>query len=50
MKDIAAENYDLPLSLLQSKGNTSVVPLHWEKHVLYLLDQRLLPHEENWLE
>jgi methylthioribose-1-phosphate isomerase len=49
MKDIAAENYDLPLSLLQSKGNTSVVPLRWEKHVLYLLDQRLLPHEETWL-
>jgi len=49
MKDIAAENYDLPLSLLQSKGNTSVVPLRWEKHVLYLLDQRSLPHEETWL-
>ncbi|HDH98164.1 MAG TPA: S-methyl-5-thioribose-1-phosphate isomerase [Deltaproteobacteria bacterium] len=49
MKDIAAENYDLPLSLLQSKSNTSVVPLRWEKHVLYLLDQRSLPHEETWL-
>jgi len=49
MKKIAAENYNLPLTLLQSKGNTSVVPLNWEKHVLYLLDQRLLPHEETWL-
>ncbi|MBW1927194.1 MAG: s-methyl-5-thioribose-1-phosphate isomerase, partial [Deltaproteobacteria bacterium] len=49
MKDIAARDYDLPLSLLQSEGNTSVVPLRWEKQVLYLLDQRLLPHEETWL-
>jgi len=49
MKKIAAENYNLPLTLLQSKGNTSVVPLNWERHVLYLLDQRLLPHEETWL-
>ncbi|MCK4426491.1 MAG: hypothetical protein KAV69_07055, partial [Deltaproteobacteria bacterium] len=49
MKDIAAGNYDLPLSLLHSEGNTSVVPLRWEKQVLYLLDQRLLPHEETWL-
>ena len=49
MKDIATENNDMPLSLLQSEGNTSVVPLRWEKHVLYLLDQRLLPHEETWL-
>ena len=50
MKDIAAEDNDLPLSLLQGEGNTSVVPLRWEKHVLYLLDQRLLPHKEIWLE
>ncbi len=49
MKDIAAKNNDLPLSLLQNEGDTSVIPLRWEKHVLYLLDQRLLPHEETWL-
>ena len=49
MKDITSENNDIPLSLLNDKGNTSVVPLRWEKHVLYLLDQRLLPHEETWL-
>jgi methylthioribose-1-phosphate isomerase len=50
MKDIAAKDNHLPLSLLQREGNTSVVPLHWKRHVLYLLDQRLLPHEETWLE
>jgi methylthioribose-1-phosphate isomerase len=49
MKDITAENNDIPLSLLHDEGNTSVVPLRWEKHVLYLLDQRLLPHEETWI-
>jgi len=49
MKDIgAAEKYGLPLSMLRSRGNTSVVPLSWVKHILYLLDQRLLPHEETW--
>jgi methylthioribose-1-phosphate isomerase len=50
MKNIDAEDNDLPLSLLQREGNTSVVPLRWGKHVLYLLDQRLLPHDETWLE
>jgi len=50
MKDIAAGDNDSPLTLLQREGNTSIVPLHWENHVLYLLDQRLLPHEETWLE
>lgn len=50
MKDITVEDNDLPLSLLQREGNTSVVPLRWERRVLYLLDQRLLPHEETWLE
>ena len=50
MKDIAAEGNDLPLSLLQGEGNTSIVPFRWERRVLYLLDQRLLPHEETWLE
>ena len=50
MKDIIDKDNDLPLSLLQGEGNTSVVPLRWEKHVLYLLDQRLLPKDEIWLE
>jgi methylthioribose-1-phosphate isomerase len=50
MRDIDAEDNDLPLSLLKREGNTSIVPLHWERQVLYLLDQRLLPHEETWLE
>lgn len=49
MKDITSGNNDIPLNLLHGEGNTSVVPLRWEKHVLYLLDQRLLPHEEIWL-
>jgi len=50
MKEInAEEKYVLPLSLLRTRGNTSVVPLSWEKHILYLLDQRLLPQEETWL-
>lgn len=49
MKDITFENNNIPLSLLHDKGKTSVVPLRWEKHILYLLDQRLLPHEETWL-
>ncbi len=48
-KEVVSES-SLPLDLLWEKGNTSVVPIRWEGHKLYLLDQRLLPHEEVWCE
>ena len=38
-----------PLDLLMREGGSSVVPLRWDGEVLYLLDQRLLPDEEQWL-
>ena len=50
MKENVASDRSSPLDLLCKKGNTSVVPLRWEGQRLYLLDQRLLPHEEVWLE
>ncbi len=39
-----------PLDLLRERANSSVVPIKWEGHRLYLLDQRILPHKEIWLE
>ncbi|MGC8736515.1 MAG: S-methyl-5-thioribose-1-phosphate isomerase, partial [Dissulfurimicrobium sp.] len=37
-----------PIDLLK-EGGSSITPLRWECGVLYLLDQRLLPHNERWL-
>lgn len=39
-----------PISILDQKGNSKVVPMRWEGRSFYLLDQRLLPWEEKWLE
>jgi methylthioribose-1-phosphate isomerase len=50
MENLGERNMHLPLNLLKDDGKTSIVPLRWERHVLYLLDQRLLPHKEVWLE
>jgi methylthioribose-1-phosphate isomerase len=37
------------LNTLRREGGSKVVPFRWEKRVLHLLDQRLLPTEERWL-
>ena len=39
-----------PHSFLKQQGNSTVVPMRWEKDKFFLLDQRLLPWEEKWLE
>ncbi len=39
-----------PVDRLQKEGGSSVVPLEWDGTTLRLIDQRLLPHEEIWLE
>ncbi len=45
-----ANQYQDPVELLSAKGGSSVVPLRWQGGNLYLLDQRLLPYEEVWLQ
>ncbi len=36
-------------ALLREKGGSTVVPLEWTGTALRLLDQRLLPHREEWI-
>jgi len=39
-----------PISILEQHGNSKVVPMRWKERRFYLLDQRLLPWEETWLQ
>jgi len=36
--------------MLRERGNSAVIPMRWKHNALYLLDQRILPHDEVWLE
>ncbi len=45
-----SRQYQDPLELLSNQGGSSVVPLRWHDQILHLLDQRLLPHEEVWIQ
>jgi methylthioribose-1-phosphate isomerase len=50
MKKGVVSEHSSPLDLLRERGNSSVVPIKWDRQRLYLLDQRLLPHKEEWCE
>ena len=39
-----------PVEVLEEKGGSSICPIRWQDATLRLLDQRLLPHEEEWVE
>lgn len=38
------------MELLKEKGGSSICPIRWQEMTLWLLDQRAIPYEENWVE
>ncbi len=39
-----------PIKILRERGGSVISPLRWSDNRLFLLDQRLLPHKEEWIE
>ena len=39
-----------PIDILRERGGSVITPLRWSGERLFLLDQRLLPHKEEWIE